>query len=104
MKLLTEQQFHDTFTDTMQEIDFDSSLLEVEFTSDQISMAVPHSAFRNALNTFEHHLLETEADGVYLIFVKELATGGVDYHILNVHEAAQGGGGGCCGGSCGCGC
>ncbi len=60
MKELTDKEFYETFGEKMEQIDFDSSLLEFKIP-DTIELTTSRRAYKSIDNPFEHHLVETSS-------------------------------------------
>jgi hypothetical protein len=86
MKNLSYEEFQKTFGKKMLPIDFDVELLKIELEFSDIIYTEPEGAFRNNTNTFEHHLLKTVTERVFLVFVKNLENNNIDYHVLDLNE------------------
>ena len=85
MKELTDNEFHGTFGESMEPVEFDMNLLGLD-TPGSIELTTARRSYKSIGLPYEHHLIETITKNIHFVFVKNLLTNEVDWHLLDLNE------------------
>ena len=86
MRQLSEEEFKKTFGSAMVPILFDDNLLAYKIDSIDIILLDPESAYRNDMETSEHHLVKTDSENIFLVFVKKIVGNKLNYFFLDLNK------------------
>ena len=86
LPLLSEAEFEQTFGTKMIAIDFDTKLLDIPLSFENLTLLEPEAAYRADTFEYEHHLRKTDSENVFLVYVKYVRVPRTAYHILDLNE------------------